>query len=85
MEEQMSNQSHHTTDLPIDRADLERAQDDLQTANADLHDTLEQMIDALDTGRTLDPELFQEAEEHIKELEVQANTLRKDLEKLQQP
>lgn len=47
-----------------------------------LHDTLEQMIEALDNGTAIDPKLFQEAEEHTKELEAQADSLRNDLKKL---
>jgi hypothetical protein len=85
MEEMMPDQAQKAADLPVDRDDLERAQDDIQTAQVDLHDTLEQMIEALDAGDTIDPKLFQEAKEHIEELEVQANSLRKDLEKLQKP
>jgi hypothetical protein len=40
------------------------------------------MIDALDAGKAIEPTLFQEAEEQIKELIAHANSLRKDLEKL---
>jgi chaperonin cofactor prefoldin len=79
----MANQPKTAADLPIDRDDLERAQDDIHMAQEELHDTLEQMKEALDTGNTIDPKLFQEAEEQIKELEVDANSLRKDLERLQ--
>ncbi len=79
----MSNRPKNAADIPIDRDDLERAQDDIQTTQGDLHETLEQMINALDAGNKIDPKLFQEAEEHMKDLEVQANNLRKDLEKLQ--
>jgi len=40
---------------------------------------------ALDARNALKPKPFQEAMEQIEELEVQANSLRKDLEKLRQP
>lgn len=76
------SQQPKTNDLPVGRDDLEMAQDDIQMAQEALHDTLEQMKDALDAGNALDPKLFQEAEEHAKELEVQASSLLKDLEKL---
>ena len=75
MEKLMSNQ--------FDRDDLEMWQEGIQQAQIELNDTLEQMIDALDAGNTIESKLFQEAEEQIKKLEVQANSLRKDLEKLQ--
>ncbi len=52
-------------------------------AQVDLHDTLEKMIEALDDGTPIDTKLYQEAMEQIQELEVQANSLRKDLKKLQ--
>ena len=42
------------------------------------------MIDTLDAGKAIEPKLFQEAMEKIEELEVQANSLRKGLEKLRQ-
>jgi uncharacterized protein Smg (DUF494 family) len=82
-EEIMSDQAQKATDLPIDRDDLEMAQEAINTAQEELHDTLEQMKEALDARNTIKPKLFQEAKEQIKELEVQANSLRKDLEKLQ--
>lgn len=69
--------------IRIDRDDLERSQDAIHTAQHDLHAILEQMKQSLDAGTQIDPELFAEAEEQMKELEVEANTLRKDLEKLQ--
>ena len=40
-------------------------------------------MEAIDAGDAIGSKLFQEAEEQMKELEVSANTLRKDLEKLQ--
>ena len=40
------------------------------------------MKEALDAGNAIEPKLLQEAMEQIEELEVQANSLRKDLEKL---
>jgi hypothetical protein len=80
----MSNQPKTEADIPIDRDVLEMWQDDIQHAQEELHDTLEQMIDALDQGNTLDPKLYQEAEKQIKELEVDANSLRIDLERLKQ-
>src|SRR6266542_6417695 len=43
----------------------------------ELHDTLEQMKEALDAGDAIDPTLLQEAMEHIEELEVQAHSLSK--------
>jgi chromosome segregation ATPase len=79
----MSDQSKAAAHLPlIDRDDLQRAQDEIQMAHEELDATLEQMKEALDAGDGIDSDLFQEAEEHLKELEVQANSLRNDLEKL---
>jgi hypothetical protein len=80
----MPDQTKKAADLPVDRGDLEMWQEGIQTAQAGLYDTLEQMIDILDAGNTIDSKHFQEAMEQIEELEVQANSLRKDLEKLQQ-
>ena len=79
----MPDQAKKAADLPVDRDDLERAQDAIHMAQEELHDNLEQMKEALDAGNAIEPKLFQEAMEHIEELEVQANSLRKDLEKLQ--
>jgi hypothetical protein len=47
----MPDQARAAADLSVDRDDLERAQ-------VDLHDTLEQMIDALDAGNAIKPKLF---------------------------
>jgi hypothetical protein len=80
----MPDQTKKATDLPVDRDDLEMWQEGIQTAQVGLHDTLEQMIDILDAGNTIDSKHFQEAMEQIEELEVQINSLRKDLEKLRQ-
>ena len=52
-------------------------------AQVDLHDTLEKMIESLDDGTPIDTKLYQEAMEQIQELQVQANSLRKDLKKFQ--
>src|SRR6266581_7353833 len=60
-----------------------RADGEIEMAQVDLHDTLEKMIEALDDGTPIDTKLYQEAMEQIQELEVQANSLRKDLKKLQ--
>jgi chromosome segregation ATPase len=82
MEELMSNQPKSEADIPIDCDVLEMWQDDIREAQEELHDALEQIKEALDTGNTIDPKLYQEAEKQIKELEVNANSLRTDLERL---
>jgi hypothetical protein len=81
-EELMSNKPKTEANIPIDRDVLEMWQDDIHSAQEELHDTLEQMKEALDTGNAIDPKLYQEAEGQIKELEVNANSLRIDLERL---
>ncbi len=78
----MSNPPKTEASIPIDRGVLEMWQEYIEHAQIDLHETLEQMIEALDQGNPIDPKLYQEAEEHIKELEVNANSLRQDLKKL---
>jgi hypothetical protein len=47
-----------------------------------LGEILGKMIDALDAGGVIEPKLYDEAEEQIKELIAHVNSLRKDLEKL---
>jgi chaperonin cofactor prefoldin len=80
----MTNPSRNEADIPIDRDVLEMWQDDIQHTQEELHDILEQMIEALDTGNAIDPKLYEEAKKQIKELEVNANSLRIDLERLKQ-
>jgi hypothetical protein len=79
----MPDQAKTAADITIDRDDLEMWQHHIEEAQINLSETLEQMKEALDIGNAIDPKLFQEAEEQIKELEVNANSLRKDLEQLQ--
>jgi chaperonin cofactor prefoldin len=79
----MSHQPKAAADIPVSHEDLEMAQDDIQMSQEALHDTLEQMKEALAAGTAIDPKLFQEAEEHAKELEAQAGSLRNDLKRLQ--
>lgn len=80
----MADQPKTEADIPIDRDVLEMWQEDIEHTRGELHDTLEEMIEALDQGNPIDPKLYQEAEKHIKELEVNVNSLRQDLKKLQQ-
>ncbi len=79
----MSNQPKAAANIPIDRDDLEMWKEGIQQAQIELNDTLEQMIDTLDAGNTIDIKTFQEAKEQIEKLQAQANSLGKDLEKLQ--
>jgi chromosome segregation ATPase len=72
-----------TADIPVGPGDLEMAQDEIQTAQQELDRLLEQMKQALDDGKAIEPRLFQEAAEQAKELEIEASSLQKDLEKLQ--
>ncbi len=69
-------------ELPVGRDDLESAQDNIQMAQQDLHDTLEAMIETLDAGNSIDPKLYQDAEEQMKQLEGEVGCLRTDLGKL---
>jgi hypothetical protein len=73
MEELMTNHPKTAADIPVTRDELEMWQEGIQEAQLELNGTLEKMIEALDNGATLDPKQFVEAEEQIKELEVQAN------------
>lgn len=78
----MSDQPKIAADIPVGPGDLEMAQDEIQMAQQELDHLLEQMKQALDDGKAIEPKLFQDAMEQAKELEIEASSLQKDLEKL---